>query len=231
MLKVFIHVFFRFCGGCLLENNLNKLFGRENLRGVPGGGWVIKRFFESVLASKTVPPGFREEDVLGVILLLGRSDGPVGRYTVKRKLGLGEATAKTLLRRLHGLGIVRPAGRRGHVLTEEGKTIVDIVEGYIAEFKRVPRSDFSLGECDYGIRFRGLSHLVSTGLDQRDQAVAMGADGATTIIVREGRFLVPSVKELEGEEEEFIRRHFNLEEGDVVVIVSGRDCLSAFKAG
>ncbi|MBS7288080.1 MAG: hypothetical protein KIH01_04885 [Candidatus Freyarchaeota archaeon] len=190
---------------------------------------MLRRFFGEVLASRTVRPSFREGDVLGVLLLL--AEEPVGRYAVRDVLGLGDAAVRTMLRRLQRLGLIRPAGRKGHVLTDKGRLVAEKLMGYVAEFRRLPKSFLSVGECDYGFRIRGMSHLISGGVEERDIAVSGGGRGATTIIVKSGRLVVPSVKELDGEEEAFLRRFFELEEGDVVLIVSAEDCPSALRAG
>jgi len=190
---------------------------------------LFREFFGEVLSSRTVRPSFREGDVLGVLLLL--AEEPVGRYAIRDVLGLGDAAARTLLRRLQRLGLVRPAGRKGHVLTDRGRMVAEKLMGYIAEFRRLPESFLSVGRCDYGFRLRGLSHLISGGVEERDLAVSGGGRGATTIIVKSGKLVVPSVKELDDWEEAFLRSFFKLEEGDVVLVVSAEDCPSALRAG
>lgn len=190
---------------------------------------MFRELFGEVLASRTVRPSFREGDVLGVLLLL--AEEPVGRYFVRDVLGLGDAVARTLLRRLQRLGLVRPAGRKGHVLTNRGRLVVEKLTGYVAEFRRLPESFLSVGRCDYGFRLRGLSHLISGGIEERDLAISGGGRGATTVIVKGGKLVVPSVKELDGGEEAFLRGFFELEEGDVILVVSAEDCPSALRAG
>lgn len=190
---------------------------------------MFREYFREVLSSRTVRPSFCEGDVLGALLLL--AEGPTGRYALKEFLGLGDAAARTLLRRLHRLGLVKPAGRKGHVLTERGRLMAESLKRYLAEFKELPRSFLSIGEFDYGFRLRGLSHIISSGVEERDLAVSSGGKGATTIIVKDGRFMVPSVMELTGEDEAFVRRFFDPEEGDVILVVSASDRSTALRAG
>ncbi|MEM1723533.1 MAG: DUF4443 domain-containing protein [Candidatus Jordarchaeales archaeon] len=190
---------------------------------------MFREYFRDALSSRTVRPSFCEGDVLGALLLL--AEGPTGRYALKDFLGLGDAAARTLLRRLHRLGLVKPAGRKGHILTERGRSIAESLKRYLAEFKELPRSFLSIDKCDYGFRLRGLSHIISNGVKERDLAVSSGGKGATTIIVKDGRFIVPSVMELTGKEEDFLRRFFDPEEGDVILIVSAKDRSTALRAG
>ncbi len=190
---------------------------------------MFRKLFSDVLSSRTVRPSFREGDILGVLLMLVKE--PAGRYMLKDSLGLSDATARTLLRRLQQAGIVRVSGKKGHMLTEKGLMIVEKLQSYLAEFKKLPESFLSVGKCDYGFRLRNVVSLISGGVEERDLVVSVGGKGATTIMVKKGKLVVPSVKELEGEEDAFLRRHFKLEEEDVILVVSAEDCTSALRAG
>lgn len=57
---------------------------------------------------------------------------PVGRPYLERSLGLGEASARSLLRRLRSLGLLEPAGRQGHRATPRGERLAGIL-GLIGE--------------------------------------------------------------------------------------------------
>lgn len=55
---------------------------------------------------------------------------PIGRPNLERNLGIGEASARTLLRRLRELGLVRKTSN-GHVLTEKGKKVIEKINNLI----------------------------------------------------------------------------------------------------
>jgi len=63
-------------------------------------------------------------------------------------------------------------------------------------------------------------------MEQRDNAIKAGADGATTIIVRGDRLVVPVDYDLDKDRPEIageIRRLFDLNDGDVVIIGTSSD--------
>lgn len=73
-----------------------------------------------------------------VAVLAGAARSPVGRPAIERSLGLGEASARTLLRRLRVLGLLKPAGRSGHEATELGRRVAGLLG--VIRVARLPRS-------------------------------------------------------------------------------------------
>jgi predicted transcriptional regulator len=60
--------------------------------------------------------------------------GPLGRPNLEKTLGIGDASARTLLKRLREVGIVeRTSG--GHVLTKRGVELIKIINKYIKVVK------------------------------------------------------------------------------------------------
>jgi hypothetical protein len=62
---------------------------------------------------------------------------------------------------------------------------------------------------------------VKSGMEQRDQAIKAGADGATTVVVNGDRLTVPVDFDLDKGRPETawaLRRLFDLSDGDVIII-------------
>ncbi len=71
--------------------------------------------------SGTAVRGFDEYQVLEALRLMVR--GPLGRPTLEREVGIGEASAKTLLRSLREAGLAERCGT-AHCVTEKGLAVV-----------------------------------------------------------------------------------------------------------
>jgi hypothetical protein len=78
---------------------------------------------------------------------------------------------------------------------------------------------------------RSGAEKVTNGLMQRDEAVRAGADGATIIVKRMGRILIPGV-ELSRELNEQLRKleeEYGVEEGGVAIFCWGKNLAKAVK--
>ncbi|MHA1208506.1 MAG: DUF4443 domain-containing protein [Candidatus Freyarchaeota archaeon] len=190
----------------------------------------IGELLEAVRVSPTISPSFESYDVLMVLLFFAERDYPIGRYSLREELKLGPGVIRTLLRRLTQLNLIKPVGRKGHVLTPEGEKTVREIRKFIAEEKKLQESDLSIGgKSNYGVRVRNTADKISDGVGQRDRAVRAGASGATTIICKKGKLIIPSIRELNKSEEKMIREAFDVHEGDTIIITSADDDLIAWR--
>lgn len=154
------------------------------------------------------------------MLVLGRK-GRIGRQRLSEALGLGEGSVRTLLSllRSRNLVVVDEGGVR---LSAKG---LRELEAAGLESASVNARELSVGECDVAVRVRGVANLVRDGLRQRDEAVMAGAEGATTLILRGGRLVMPPKTDIDTSCPELareVRAAFELREGDAIVIGSAR---------
>jgi hypothetical protein len=87
-----------------------------------------------------------------------------------------------------------------------------------------------VGDFDVAVLVRGRAERVKDGLRQRDEAVKAGAAGATTLVFRGGRLLMPPETDLDTGYPQLarqVRAAFELREGDVIVIGSAGDLRAA----
>ncbi len=165
-------------------------------------------------------PRFRRFHLWKALLELGRA-GPLGRQRLSERLGLGEGSARTLVGVLVSKGLVR-ADERGMRLTARGRRELESADLDIAA---VQAHGVCVSERSVAVLVRGAAARVRDGLRQRDEAVMAGADGATTLVFRRGRLIMPPETDIDSSHPELsreLKELFNLREGDAIVIGSAR---------
>ncbi len=156
-------------------------------------------------------------------------EGPIGRYALAEKLRLGEGTVKALLAELSARGLVEPHKGLGCTLTELGKAELQrLLKSWgVKELRLLDPPPLSMGRFEVAAVVKGASSRVKLGLEQRDEAIKVGAKGALTLIYINGRLVIPGVsKPLEEESPSlasFLQSSFKLEEGDAIIICSADD--------
>ena len=179
------------------------------------------------LTERTAPgrtPGFIPAYALKTLHLI--QDGPLGRKQLSETLNLGEGVVRTIVKRLIEENLVSTS-RKGMHLTTKGTTLVDRIREYIfgAEF---PVTDLTVSQANYAVLIKNGSAAVSTGLDQRDTALFAGAKGATTLVCKDNRLIMPGDGTRISEDiQSMIKKKLNLSEGDAVVIGSADNPLLA----
>lgn len=164
-------------------------------------------------------PLFSDFHVWKTIRLIA-SKGPIGRHSLRKKLKLGEGSTRRLMDRLKEEGVI-DVSRSGCVLTSRGKGVWKELSTRIGKIARVDASSLTVGKIDIAIQVKNAGHKVSTGIRQRDAAIKVGADGATTLAYTKGKLVVPILRKHLDEESKLakqIRSLFALEENDMVVI-------------
>ena len=170
-------------------------------------------------------PRFARFHVWKALWVIGRS-GPLGRQRLTGVLGLGEGSVRTIVNFLTARGLVR-TDEAGMRLTAKGEREVEAAGFSMAT---VNARGLVVGECDVAVLVRGKAELVRDGLRQRDEAVKAGAAGATTLVFRNGRLLMPPETDMDTGYPQLarqVRAAFELREGDVIVIGSAGDLRAA----
>lgn len=150
-------------------------------------------------------------------------EGISGREKLMKELGLGEATVKTLLRRLKKEKMVKAASR-GHVLSRKGIMIVKAFMKNMDGPKRLGATSAAVSECNIAYLVRKKASKISRGIEQRDSAIMAGADGLTTFVSTKSGIMMPhSGKRAPGE----ISGMFRSRIGDVILVASAKDFITA----
>ena len=183
-------------------------------------------------ASKIAPgraPYFIEVHIVKALLVIS-SQGPVGRVNLAKALRLGEGSIRTLIRHLEKARLIKTS-KEGLILTGAGKKLVSNVESMISEAVEVSHSALTIGAFNMAILIKGSAGFVRSGLEQRDAAIKIGAQGTTTLVFNNGRLSMPSTSEdvfrnLPKMRDALISQ-LKPQENDIIVIGSADDRLTA----
>ena len=152
--------------------------------------------------------GYSEPHILKTLLSI---DVSVGREKLMKDLGLNEASARTLLNFLKGKGLLKST-KRGHEPTEKCKDVVKFLKTNIKGPIILGKSSITVGNKNIAYIVKNRANKIRYGIEQRDQAIIMGAYGLTTIIKR-GKLFMPGMKAN-------INLDVEMKDGDVLLIGS-----------
>ena len=177
------------------------------------------------VASRYAPSRVLSFDVVHVFaaLQLMKNKGRTSRDAMSISLTLGEGSVKTLVKhmKMHGLVQTSNGGTR---MTAKGKGICEGLLSAIPSELSLPRCSVALGRFNYAILVREFGFAVRSGVEQRDAAIKMGATGATTLVFKEGKFVMHASTQDSLKKEPLVRKmlveKLRPEDGDVVIIGS-----------
>lgn len=112
------------------------------------------------------------------------------RSLLIKELGLGEGSIKTLVKHLKMNGLIENSNA-GMWLTDKGKSMYSKLQLAIPAESIVQKCSVALGKFNYAVLIKDLAGNIGSGIEQRDAAIKIGAVGATTLIFKNGRFLMP----------------------------------------
>jgi hypothetical protein len=152
----------------------------------------ILKELAQISTSKTIQPSFQLAHVLLALVIFEQESEGIGRYRLDTELSLSEGKVRSLLKYLKKKELLR-VEKKIHKLSKKGdKTIKEIYS--MVTPPREPRFNHSkivIGEhVRYSIVYDARKRLT-TGMDQRDEAIKIGGSGATCLIMNEGKFQFP----------------------------------------
>lgn len=168
-------------------------------------------------------PAFNEIHVMGALELLG-SERRVGRLRLSSRLALGEGSVRTILKHLKAIGLVEGT-KKGYALTEKGRRIYGFLKAKVVGPIELPRTSMTFGKSNVAFLVKKAGKNVKRGLEQRDAAIRVGAEGAITLICRSLRLTMPSAEQEYTKDllevEKIISEKAGLGEDDVLIIGVG----------
>lgn len=167
------------------------------------------------LASRGGAPLFQPFHILKALWHIQQLE-PLGRKELSGHLGIGEGSARTLVTYLEEKGWARTA-RQGISLSDGGSRLLEKI-GLRA--KEVHAGKITVGDVDFAIRLRYCTDRISNGIDQRDEAIKVGASGATTLLFRKKLVFTDGfdVAETDSRAARVLTQDFELADGDVLII-------------
>jgi len=133
--------------------------------------------------------------IFKVFQLLSKNEH-IGRTLLCHELALGESSVRTLLKHLkmQGLVISTNAGTR---ITEKGKALSSELLQSIPSEGNMPKCSIALGKFNYVVLLRNYAFAIKSGIEQRDAAIKIGALGATTLLYKVHKFVMPAASNRE----------------------------------
>ncbi len=159
-------------------------------------------------------PRFGERDLWRALEFIEK-EGELGRKRLSDKLGLGEGSTRTILEQLKNRGLIKSTST-GHSLTKKGKKELDRKS---EKCLFLDAGDLTVGERDAAVLVRAAATSVRWGIEQRDEAIKVGAEGATILVYKDGSLGTPGLDmEVDETVEKELLDYVHPEEGDVIVI-------------
>jgi predicted transcriptional regulator len=156
--------------------------------------------------------------IVKILFLL--SEKPMGRFQLMKEMEMGEATIKTLIKRLKKNKLIK-SSTKGNVLAETGNELLKKILMKISKPVKIDTGDYTVGKYNTAILIKKSSKKVKFGVEQRDEAIKIGADGATTLIYNNNKLMFPGCNRKITGLEKTLRQNFKIENEDVIVIGSG----------
>lgn len=117
------------------------------------------------------------------------------------------------------------ATNAGTTMTQKGKALLLELLSSIPTEMNLPKCSIALGKFNYVVLLKQHSHAIKSGVEQRDAAIKIGAKGATTLLFKQNKFVMPSNTNYDSLQKEpkiskLLIRMLNPEEGDAIIIGS-----------
>jgi Mn-dependent DtxR family transcriptional regulator len=195
--------------------------------------YLFKQQLEKIVSGKAPgpSPAFSVFHVLRALELIAEKF--TGRGKLADTLGVGEGTVRTIIGRLKNAGLISTT-KAGCTLTNKGLKLYNEYQSVFKKKVEFERSEIAIGKHNIAVLIKNCGHKVKSGVEQRDAAIMAGAKGATTILFRGGRLIIPAVS---GDvAKDFPRAASQImasmsPEEDDVIIVSSADTLEKAEYG
>ncbi len=159
---------------------------------------------------------FADYHVYRTLLLL--SDGRRrGRKPLADAVNVGEGSMRTIVEFLREKGYV-DVKQTGIKISYKGQ---EFLRNLPIRMERLEPSDISIAVRNVAVLVRNRAEKISLGIEQRDAAIKAGAEGATTIVIKGGKMLVPPDYYLDKEKPEIargLRKLLSPNDGDIVIV-------------
>lgn len=177
------------------------------------------------ISSRYAPSRILSFDIVHVFkaLQLIETRGHISRNLLCKELNLGEGSIKTLVKHLMMENMIETS-KAGTTMSDKGKKFFAKLLSSIPAECRIPKCSIALGKFNYAILLKQLSLAIKLGIEQRDAAIKVGGIGATTLLFRKGKFMMPltNMDSLRKEPQihGLLIEELSPEDDDVVIIAS-----------
>jgi hypothetical protein len=177
------------------------------------------------VASRIAPSRILSFEMVHVLVTLQliQERGHVSRHTLCKKLDLGEGAVKTLVKHLKIYDLIETDKTGTRISTKGSKLLSELLVSIPAEMS-ISTCSVALGKFNYAILIKQMSYVIRSGIEQRDAAIKMNALGATTLVYKDDKFMIPNTNfnalHREQKLHTLLVDSLKPEEGDVLIIGS-----------
>lgn len=174
-------------------------------------------------------PMFRFTDANVYWALYTLSDGKrMGRKRLAEETGVGEGSMRRILETLRDWELI--------TIKQTGITITRTGLSFLADLPvkvvNIDLGDAVVGNHSLAVVVRGVGKKIENGMQQRDAGIRVGADGCTTVVMRNGKLMIPPDWDLDKERPEIAKniRELDLTEEDALIVGSSSNKNTAMVA-
>ena len=175
-------------------------------------------------------PMFRFNDANVYWALHILSDGRrMGRKRLAEEVGVGEGSMRRIIDTLKEWDFI--------LIKQTGITITKTGLAFLNQLPIRPVDvnvgDSVVGRYQQAVLVLGGANKIVNGMEQRDIGIKVGADGCTTIVIRDGALMVPPDWNLDENNPDLaytIRKETGITQSDALVVGGGETKISAIEA-
>lgn len=171
-------------------------------------------------------PMFRFNDANVYWALHVLSDGKrVGRKRLAEEIGVGEGSMRRIIDTLKEWEFIQ-IKQTGITITRAGLSFLEQLPMRVVD---IDAGDAVVGQYQQAILVSGCADKVVNGMEQRDAGIKVGAEGCTTLVIRDGKLMVPPDWNMDEEKPELaykIRKESGITQSDALII-GGADTKAA----
>ena len=175
-------------------------------------------------------PMFRFTDANVYYALYVLSDGKrIGRKKLAEEAGVGEGSMRRILDKFREWNFVQ-IKQTGISITKAGLVFLDQIPVRLID---VDLQGSVVGDFTQGVIVYGASSKIVNGMQQRDAGIKAGAEGCTTIVIRDGKLMIPPDWNMDEQTPELaykIRTDTGITADDVSIVGGGSSKIAAVEA-
>ena len=175
-------------------------------------------------------PMFRFTDANVYYALYILSDGKrIGRKKLAEEAGVGEGSMRRILDKFREWNFVQ-IKQTGISITKAGLVFLDQIPVRLID---VDLQGSVVGDFTQGVIVYGASSKIVNGMQQRDAGIKAGAEGCTTIVIRDGKLMIPPDWNMDEQTPELaykIRKDTGITADDVIIVGGGISKIAAVEA-
>ena len=175
-------------------------------------------------------PMFRFTDANVYYFLYLLADGKrLGRKKLAELVGVGEGSMRRILEKFRDWNFVS-IKQTGISITKAGLNFLDQLPLRLID---VNLGDSVKGDFSQGVIVYGVSSKIVNGMQQRDAGIKAGAEGCTTIVIRDGKLMIPPDWNMDEKTPELaykIRKDSGITPDDAIIVGSGASKIVAIEA-